>query len=108
MAVPIATLSIKQGATLQLLLAVQNDDGTPFDLTSVVVTSQLRAAFGVLIDTLNVTPTAIPGQLAVKEDTALWPIGRLLCDLKFTTIATPAIILKSDTFAIDVLLAVTA
>jgi hypothetical protein len=99
-----ATLSIKQGATLQLLIAATNDNGTPLDLTNIVVSAEVRNFDGLLIDTLGITPTGITGQLSVAQNTTVWPISQLTCDFKFVSGST---VLKSDTFIITVLPAIT-
>jgi hypothetical protein len=115
---PQATFAIKQGATLQLLIAVTNDDNTVFDLTGVTVTAQLRqpdvvslvaplappATPGVVID-LAVISTTIAGQLSITQATDLWAPGRYVADFKFVQ---GAIVQKSDTFALIVEPAVTA
>ena len=101
-----ASLNIKAGATLQLLIAVANASGVPLDLSTVTVSSFVRTQYGSQIATLTLTPTGTPGQLAVAQDTTSWPTGIVLCDLKFVTTLT-GIVLKSDTFQIVVLPAVT-
>lgn len=100
-------LSIKAGATLQLLIAVTNDDTTPFDLSTATVSAFVRDAYGHQVDTLILTTTGTPGQLSVSQSTATWPIGALACDLKFVDHATGTIT-KSDTFAITVIAAITS
>jgi hypothetical protein len=87
-------LSLKRGASLQLLIAVANDDNTPFDLTEVTVSSQVRTATGALIATLTVTPTGTPGQLSVLQATDTWPTGPAQLDLKFVS---GDVVLKSET-----------
>lgn len=96
---------VKQGATLQLLIAATNDDGSAFDFTGIAITAQVsqwpsRAVFA----TLTVTQTAIPGQLSIVQATDSWAPGTYRCDFKFVQ---GAIVLKSQTFTIEVLPAVT-
>lgn len=99
-------LSIKQGATLQLLLAVANDDDSPFDLATVSYGGALRTAYGELVATLVLTPTLTAGQLVVQQTTAFWPVGVLSGDLKFTSLTT-GIVVKSETFPLTVVAAIT-
>lgn len=94
-----ADLSIKRGATLQLLIALADDNGAPLDVASVITSSQVRDDAGKLIDTLEMIPTAVAGQLKVAQATADWPLGNLLLDFK---IIQGAVILKSETIAIEV------
>jgi hypothetical protein len=101
-----ATLNIKQGATLQLLIDVQNADKTPLDLSTVTVSAAVNDQHGQPVDTLTLTPTSTAGQLWVAQDTAAWPLGQLYSDVKFVSKATGSV-LKSDTFYIQVLSAVT-
>jgi hypothetical protein len=101
-----ATLNIKAGATLQLLIAVKDASGAPLDLTTVTCSSFVRTTFGSQVDTLILTQTGTPGQLSVSQATVTWPVGTLLCDLKIVTTST-GVVLKSDTFNIVVAAAVT-
>lgn len=101
-----SALGIKQGATLQLLLAVANDDDSAFNLASVTYAAEVRNAYGGLVAMLTLTPTGTPGQLAVAHDTTGWPVGTLSGDLKFTDLST-AVVVKSDTFTIVVTAAMT-
>jgi hypothetical protein len=101
-----ADLYVKQGATLQLIIAAANDDGSPVDLTTITTTSEVRDRQGRLIDTLVLTPTSgIPGQYTVAQATTKWPRGELLCDFKMIR---SSIVLKSQTVTIEVLPAVTS
>ncbi len=101
-------LTIKQGATLQLLLAVTNDDGSVFDLSVVTVTAQLRVPVTLsLVATLPIVVTGIPGQLSITEATATWSPGNYICDIAFTDPAT-SVVVKSNTFSINVVAAVTS
>jgi hypothetical protein len=87
-------LTIKKGASLQLLIAVANDDNSAFDLTGVTVSSQVKTAAGKPIATLTVTPTGTPGQLSVLQATDTWPTGPAVMDLKFVS---GDVVLKSET-----------
>jgi hypothetical protein len=77
-----ATLSIKAGATLQLRLAVTNDDGTAVDLTGVTATSQVRDSYGKLIADLTIILVDSPGVLSITQDTTGWSTGTMRMDLK--------------------------
>lgn len=105
MTITAADLYIKHGATLQLLFGVQNDDGSPYDLTTVVATSQVRDTSNALIATLTLATTGTPGQLSITQDTASWPQGRFLVDVK---LVSGGITLKSQTFGLLVDQAITA
>lgn len=102
-----AELTIKQGATFQLLISLTNDDGTPVDLATCTVTSDLRTARLELVASLTLTPTSTPGQLSVAEPTDTWPIGKLVGDFKITSNSTSTI-LKSAGFTVAVQSSVTA
>jgi hypothetical protein len=100
-------LTVKQGATLQLVLTVANDDGTPFDLTMAAVTASVRTANRIIVDALlPLEPNSTPGQLTVVQPTDAWPIGPLICDLKFVA-HDSGVVVKSSTFSIVVISAVT-
>lgn len=97
-------LIIKQGATLQLLLSVKNDDNSAFDLTGTTVASQVRDLANRLIATLTLTPTGDTGVLSVTQATSTWPTGPLQMDIKVTQ---GSIVLKTATQTIVVEEAVT-
>jgi hypothetical protein len=102
-----ANLYVKKGATLQLIIAAANDDGSPVDLTTITTTSEVRTREGRLIDTLTLTPTSgIAGQYTVAQATTKWPHGELVCDFKMIQNSS-SIVLKSQTVTIEVLPAVT-
>lgn len=100
-----ADLVVKRGASLQLSVQVNNDDGTAMPLAGVTLSAQVRTIYGELIDTLTLTQTGTPGQISVLQATDAWPTGRLACDFK---IGEPGVTLKSDTLYILVSEAVTA
>lgn len=98
-------LAIKQGAAFLMQWTCQNDDGTPADLTSVTLKSQLRTVTGDLVTTLPVVRTAVIGIATVEvDDTTQWPVGMLLGDIKATIGGRPIL---SDTFGVMVGRAVT-
>lgn len=98
-------VAIKQGATFQLLIAGLNDDGSPFDFTGLTVTAQVRDAQQRLVDALTIS--AIDTQhYSILQQTANWPVGRLVCDFKVVDALTGTV-LKSDTLGIQVAQAVT-
>jgi hypothetical protein len=103
--VPVPSLHVKQGASLQLLIAVTNDDGTVFSFTGVTVTAQVKDRLTLtLIATLTVVVTGIAGQLSVLQATDTWEPGTYVCDFKFVQ---GAVVLKSQSFGIIVDPAVT-
>jgi hypothetical protein len=103
----LADLTLKQGASLQLAVAATNDDGTPFDLTTVTVSSQVRNQIGQLIATLPIVVTSPPtlGTMTILAPTDGWPIGRLIMDFK---LVEAAVVLKSTTLGIVIQQAATA
>jgi hypothetical protein len=93
------TLTIKKGATLQLIIQAKNSDGSAMDLSGVTVTSQIRDRSDNLIDTLDLATSEITGQLTAAQDTATYPEGVLLCDFK---LVQNGVVLKSQTLQIKV------
>ena len=99
-------IHVKQGATLQLLIAIANDDGSAFDLTTAVVTAQARNLVGApFVASLNLVTTGVAGQLSVQQDTSAWPVGILRCDFKL--VGSSGVVLKSSTWDLVVDPAVT-
>lgn len=96
---------IKQGESLRLLVTIMDDSSVPVDLSSLVISSQVRSANGDLVAALSWGATA-QGGVATAEvmDTSQWPIGLLRADLK---VVESGFIIKSETFAIRVNRAVT-
>jgi hypothetical protein len=102
----VAGLHIKQGATLQLLLAMTNSDGSAYDFTGMTITAQVRTKGALaLVASLTVVVTGTPGQLSISQATDGWATGPLVMDLKF---AKAGVVLKSDTVDLLVDQAVTA
>lgn len=98
------TLVVKQGASFQLTVAAQNNDGTPVNLTQATLTSQVRDAYGNLIANLTLMPTTFLGQYSITEPTTVWPPGDLVWDIK---IVQAGLTLISETAGILVIPAVT-
>ncbi len=98
--------SIKRGTPLALTLTLQQDDGTPVDLTGATLESQIRDQSGNLVASplLNVTDAAAGGisYLANSDDT--WPIGTVSTDVRVTIGGVPFF---SWTLLVDVQLPVT-
>jgi hypothetical protein len=93
-------LAIKQGSVFWIQMMFQNDDGTPADLTTVTLKSQLRTVTGDLVTTLPIVRTAALGVATIEvDDTTQWPIGTLLGDVKATIGSRPIL---SDTFGVMV------
>ena len=98
-------LTLKRGATLDLTIGIQNDDGSPVDLTGAGVISQVRTAADELVATLSPVITGVAGAVALTVlDTSAWPIGLLRCDVRVSLAGRIAF---SDTFGILVTRAVT-
>lgn len=83
--------AIKRGAELLLDLEVQQDDGTPVDLTDASLSAQIRDMHEALIATPTVTITdAARGQarFAALSDST-WPLGRLKFDFRLVLGGVP-------------------
>lgn len=100
--------SIKRGSTLDLTYSLPLATGNLFS----VVESQIRLADDTLIESLVVTlltPTAthrLWRLYASPAQTALWPTGTLLCDIKNITAALD--VSYTDTFILPIEEAITA
>ncbi len=101
-----ASLSIKQGATLQLTIAASNADATPVDQSTVTASCSVRDLYMGLIGQLSLVASGTPGQWTVRQETGSWPVGTLSADLKLVVTAT-GVVIKSATFQIIVLVAIT-
>lgn len=103
-----STLRIKRGDTLLQDGRAQNDDGSVFDLTGSTVTSKVRAMQGTFVATLDVVITdEAQGQFtlgATAEATEEWPVGKLLCDVKWSNGGDA---IHSETFELIVVEAIT-
>ena len=98
-------IAIKRGAALRMQLTFQQDDGTPADLTAVVLSGQLRTVTDDLVTSLPIVRTAALGVATVEiADTTQWPVGLLLGDIKAVIGGVPIL---SDTFGVSVGRAVT-
>lgn len=106
-----STITIKAGDTLTLPMT-WSADGTDVDLTGYTVTAHVRRRADELVDTLTCTPDADqatnPGVLVVSataEQTALWPVANLECDVRFES--GDGSTTHTDTFEIKVEKAIT-
>jgi hypothetical protein len=98
-------IEIKQGAALRMQWTFTNNDGSPADLTSVTLSSQVRTVTNDLVTALPIVRTAAQGVATVEvDDTTAWPIGLLRCDIKAVIAGVPVL---SDTFGIHVQRSVT-
>lgn len=85
-------IRLKQGDTLTLAGVAQQDSGAALNLTGSTLRAQVRtrngAGFGTVVQELTVTVvSAALGTFtlsATSAQTALWPTGRLACDLELT------------------------
>jgi hypothetical protein len=98
-------LCIKQGATFSLLLALQNDDGTPYDISTLTITSGLRIG-PTLVTIMTAAPTGVAGQLAITAASDTWPVGHLTGDFRIVSTGDPAV-LYSATYTVTVVAAMT-
>lgn len=80
-------ITLKLGATLRLRVTRTSEDGTPRDLRGLTVTSALRREVGGVVYPLSVdTSEAAQGVLVISasaDETATWPAGRYLWDVKY-------------------------
>ena len=98
-------IRLKRGETLNLALRF-SDGGNPIDLTQSVLTAAVRDAQDNAVATLAVVKLATAGTAAISGvPTDGWPLGRLRCDARLATAAGQ--VLKTETFAIHLLRAVT-
>lgn len=101
----IQTYPIKRGATLSLAGTVQLPAGTWSASAQVRSTTSLS-----LVEQLSVTltPPVFPATAhailieASSAQSADWPIGTLLCDVRFSDASATPVVLPSPTFAIQV------
>lgn len=100
MVAAVREIHIKQGAALQLTLTFYDDQDAPVDLSTVMLSSQVRTSLNELVATLPVTVTGTPGLATVEQDnTTTWPIGLLRCDVLMLVAGVPSL---SQTFPIRV------
>lgn len=97
----------KRGASFVKLCTYKQDSGTLINLTSVTITAQVRTKEGELVSSLTVAKldqTTNTGKYTLTSATDTWPLGRLICDIRYAG----ANVDYTDTFAIDVIDRVTA
>ena len=100
-----ATFTIKRGGTLLLAVLLTDATGNALNLSAVTFAGQARDQASNLVEVLSITQGTQTGTALLEAtDTATWPIGRVLCDIKATA---GGIVLISETFVIHVLPAVT-
>lgn len=101
-----SNIRIKRGASLSLTLGFGNEDGSPFALSGVTLTAQVRDAEFNLVATLTPEPIATAGQASIfVQDTSAWPEGLLRMDVRVLPASGPQTL--SETFGIFVERAVT-
>jgi hypothetical protein len=80
-----ASFTIKRGASLALMAAFTNPDGSIPSLTGVAMTATVRDAEFNLVATLTPVATTTPGQASITvADTSAWPEGWLRIDMLAT------------------------
>ncbi len=79
-----AEIDVKQGQTLRLGLAFQTDAGVPMDISTGVLSAQVRDAMGRLVADLDVQAGGTVGLAAISAMTGGWPIGRLVADVRLS------------------------
>lgn len=106
-------IQLKQGDTLTLAGTALQDSGAAVNLTGATIRAQVRsrdgAGFGTLVQDLTVAVvSATSGTFtlsATAAQTALWPTGRLACDLELTD--SGGAVVHSETVDVHVRQAVT-
>lgn len=87
---------------IPMTLTDPDNNGTPVDITGWTIASQVRYARKLIAD-LDVTITnAAQGEFSIslpKEQTALWPVRKLKCDIQFDRPVEGRV--SSQTFIID-------
>lgn len=87
---------------IPMTLTDPDNNGTPVDITGWTIASQVRYARKLISD-LDVTITnASAGEFSIslpKEQTALWPVRKLKCDIQFDRPVEGRV--SSQTFIID-------
>lgn len=97
--------SIKQYSTIEMLCRYKDIYGIALSLDDVSIKSDMRSQSGHLVDSLNVTVLDSAGGVFVLKPTiSKLPAGRLDIDVVFEKDGK---ILASDTFSIDVDIAIT-
>jgi len=103
-----AAFDHKRGDTFVLNSDVASD-GVAADITNWTISSQIRDMGDTIVQSLTVTVTdAVNGRLklsATPAQTALWPIGKMSCDIEFTD--GSGIVTSTETFTINVILDIT-
>lgn len=101
----------KRGESFALSFEYKDAAGELIDLTGITIKSQIRNQNGVLVKELLVTKldqTTHKGQaslyVATPQETALWPTGLLVCDIKLS-VGDQAVL--TETFRIPVAAGVT-
>ncbi|AHX01065.1 hypothetical protein HL13_gp52 [Dinoroseobacter phage DFL12phi1] len=87
---------------IPMTLTDPDNNGTPVDITGWTIASQVRYARKLIAD-LDVTITnAAQGEFSIslpKEQTAIWPVRKLKCDIQFDRPVEGRV--SSQTFIID-------
>ncbi len=87
---------------IPMTLTDPDNNGTPVDITGWTIASQVRYARKLISD-LDVTITnAAQGEFSIslpKEQTAIWPVRKLKCDIQFDRPVEGRV--SSQTFIID-------
>ena len=96
-----AVIEFKRGDTFTLQGQVKDSEGTPIDITGWSIRSHIRKGSELVI-VLTVTfidvLTGVYQLSATPEDTSLFPVGQLVCDIEYTTAAGQ--VMSTETFEI--------
>lgn len=91
-------ITIKQGTSFSVN-CVYSVNGTPEPVDDITITSQVRTHDGTLVATLSPVKTSEVGEFSIFAATESWPLGRLIWDIKYTTLSNKTV---TDTVEIRV------
>ena len=83
----VQVINIKQGTSFSVSCVYKADGTNPTDLTGITITSQVRTYEGELVATLSPVETTDIGEFTIYAETSAWPLGRLIWDIKYTTVS---------------------
>lgn len=92
------SINFKRGDTLRLECVRTDSAGLPVDLSTLAISSQVRAG-SFVDDMVSVITSPLAGEFtlsATAAQTSLWPVGNIYCDIEFFGVETES----SETFII--------
>jgi hypothetical protein len=85
-----SVINIKQGTSFSVT-CVYSVNGTPTAVDDITIASQVRQQDGDLVATLSPVKTSEIGEFTIFAATESWPIGRLIWDIKYTTLSNKTV-----------------